>query len=59
MDSMVEEVEELRSIKVFAVWQVYTRCSRSGQQLGSDGVDEEIQSRAPNLYELLHGLCRG
>jgi hypothetical protein len=40
-DSMVEEVE------VFAVWQVYTRCSRSGQQLGSDGVDKGIQSRAP------------
>ena len=44
------------AIEVFAVWQVYTRCSRSGQQLGSDGVDKEIQSRAPNLYELLHGL---
>ena len=52
-DSMVEEVE------VFAVWQVYTRCSRSGQQLGSDGVDKGIQSRAPNLYELLYGLCPG
>ncbi|KAN0066950.1 hypothetical protein V8E54_014874 [Elaphomyces granulatus] len=46
-DSMVEEVEELSKYLPF------------GKYIDSDGVDKEIQSRAPNLYELLHGLCRG
>src|ERR1700727_2083873 len=55
-DSMVEEIEELSKYSLFGK---YTPDALDQvQQLGSDGVDKEIQSRAPNLYELLHSLCR-
>jgi hypothetical protein len=47
-----------RSYQVFAVWQVYTRCLRPSAATRSDGVDKEIQSRAPSLYELLRSFCR-
>ena len=55
-DSMVEEVEELSEYSLFGR---YTPDALDQvQQLGSDVVDKEIQSRAPNLYGLLHSLCR-
>jgi hypothetical protein len=53
---MVEEVEELSKYSLFGK---YTPDALDQvQQLGSDRVDKEMQSRAPNLYELLHSLCR-
>ena len=55
-DSMADEVEELSRYSLFGK---YTPDALDQvQQLGSDEVDKEIKSRAPNLYELLHGLCR-
>src|SRR3984957_19655274 len=55
-DSMSEEVEELSKYSLFGK---YTPDALDQvQELGSDGADKEIKSRAPNLYELLHGLCR-
>jgi len=55
-DSMSEEVEELSKYSLFGK---YTPDALDQvQELGSDGVDKEIKSRVPNLYELLHGLCR-
>lgn len=53
---MVEEVEELSKYSLFGKYT--PNALDQVQQLGSDEIDKEIQSRAPNLYELLHGLCR-
>jgi len=48
---MIEEV------KVFVLWQYTPEALDQVQQLDSDGIDKEIQSRAPTLSELLHSLC--
>jgi hypothetical protein len=53
---MVEEVEELSKSSLFGKYT--TDALDQVQQLDSDGIDKEIQSRAPNLFELLHSLCR-
>lgn len=54
-DSMVEEVEALSKYSLF---RKYTpEALDQVQQLGDD-IDKEIQTRAPNIFKLLHSLCR-
>jgi len=53
---MVEEVEELSKSSLFGKYT--PEALDQVQQLDSDGIDKEIQSRAPTLFELLHSLCR-
>ena len=48
-DSMIEEVEELSKCSLFGKYT--PEALDQVQQLDSDGIDKEIQSRAPNLFE--------
>jgi hypothetical protein len=50
---------EMKELSKYLLFGKYTPDALDQGPATIHEVDKEIQSRAPNLYELLHGLCRG